>query len=384
MRSIGYLLPMFTKAAQRQSGQILCSTSYSVGVQLNLRTTSVPAALQWDLLFICAGEKKNPVLCQFSSIGSAEWAVWYRSDTCDVLASSRHRPEPPFATSALPSSAHPSANALCPSRRLHHKYPLPQAAGREEGAGEREQEAAVDFTRSRRPVPGPWAALPGRAAAAAPEPGGPGPRSGKTLHPADREGDWGRPASPPVSRPRRPPSPPLSCPRRGGKRGHLRGAPAEGGALSALWLVDVAVTQSKTGKVWLLGCGPASPAALIGHRRVCWSLLPGRFPSSWSRCGALEGIVLPPPESTSEGWGLCPLQPPSRVEQRPAPRRCLAAPRPWRGAGPCERLPPPQGPETPGCLQGARVPAPRSMGAEARNCPSSSALMQKLCGLWEH
>lgn len=51
-------MPMFTKAAQMHSGQILYFTSYSVGVQLYLGTTSVPAVLQCDLLFICAGEKK--------------------------------------------------------------------------------------------------------------------------------------------------------------------------------------------------------------------------------------------------------------------------------------------------------------------------------------
>lgn len=62
---------MFTKAAQMQSGQILCFTSYSVGVQLNLATTSVPAVLQYDLLFIWAGIKIT-VVRQFSSIGSAE------------------------------------------------------------------------------------------------------------------------------------------------------------------------------------------------------------------------------------------------------------------------------------------------------------------------
>lgn len=56
---------MFTKAAQMQSGQILCFTSYSLGVQLNLGTTSVPAVLQYDLLFICAGEKKSRYFVNF-------------------------------------------------------------------------------------------------------------------------------------------------------------------------------------------------------------------------------------------------------------------------------------------------------------------------------
>lgn len=76
LRSTGYILPMFTEAAQMQSGQILCFTSYSVGVQLNLGTTSAPAVLQYvlqyDLLLICARVRNygtmSVFLCGISSM----------------------------------------------------------------------------------------------------------------------------------------------------------------------------------------------------------------------------------------------------------------------------------------------------------------------------
>lgn len=181
---------MFTKAAQMQNGHILCFTSHSIGVQLNLATTSVPAVLHYDLLFICAGEKNHGStsvflnrICGISSmlwiscmcsLGSSPAAAGGRGrggTSCPGgppegrvtgtarYRSSRLRTLPHFVTSALPIRctppllthfAHATAcltNIPCPKPREGRREPgkgrrrrlwiLPVAGGRSRGCERR-------------------------------------------------------------------------------------------------------------------------------------------------------------------------------------------------------------------------------------------------------